>query len=84
MKPIRFTNHAREQAQERGASETEIRHAIASGSRQPAKHERVLCRFNFPYDKDWQGRHYRIKQVAPIIQEKPNETVVITVYTFYF
>jgi hypothetical protein len=84
MKPIRLTNHAREQARERGASEAEIRHAITNGSRQPAKHARVLCRFNFPYDKDWQGRHYRIKQVAPVIKETPNETVVITVYTFYF
>jgi len=84
MIPIRFTNHAREQARERGANETEIRHAITNGSRQPAKHARVLCRFNFNYDKDWQGRHYRIKQVAPVIKEKTNETVVITVYTFYF
>jgi len=84
MKPIRFTNHAREQGQERGASEAEIRQAITHGSRHPAKHGRVLCRFNFPFDKHWQGRHYRIKQVAPVIKEKTNETVVITVYTFYF
>ena len=84
MKKIRFTNHAREQARERGASEAEVRHAITKGSRQPAKNARELCRYNFPYDKDWQGRHYRIKQVAPVIKEETNEIVVITVYTFYF
>ena len=84
MKTIRLTNHAREQARERGASEAEVRHAIANGSRQPAKHGRELCRYNFSYDKDWQGRHYRIKQVAPVIKEKTNEIVVITAYTFYF
>jgi Domain of unknown function (DUF4258) len=84
MKTIRFTNHAREQARERGASEAEVRHAIAKGSHHPAKHGRELCRYNFPYDKAWQGRHYQIKQVAPVIKEMKNEIVVITVYTFYF
>jgi len=84
MKRIRLTNHAREQARERGASEAEVRHAITRGSRLPAKHDRELCRYNFPFDKDWQGRHYRIKQVAPVIKEGPKEIVVITVYTFYF
>jgi hypothetical protein len=84
MNLIRLTSHAREQAQERGASEAEVRIAITKGSRQPAKHGRELCRYNFHYDKDWQGRHYQIKQVAPVIQEKTNEIVVITVYTFYF
>ena len=85
MKTIRLTNHALEQARERGASEAEIRHAITKGSREPAKNARELCRYNFPYDKHWQGRHYRIKQVAkPVIKEEANEIVVITVYTFYF
>jgi hypothetical protein len=84
MKTIRFTNHAREQARERGASEAEVRTAIAKGARQPAKHARELCRYNFSFDKDWQGRHYRIKQVAPVIKENTKEIVVITVYTFYF
>jgi hypothetical protein len=41
-------------------------------------------RYNFPYDKDWQGRHYLIKQVVPVIKEKTNEIVVITVYTSDF
>jgi hypothetical protein len=38
-----------------------------------------LCRYNFPYDKDSQGQQYRVKQVAPVIKEKSNEIVVITV-----
>ena len=84
MKTIRLTNHAREQARERGASEAEVRNAVTNGARQRAKHGRELCRYNFPYDQDWQGRHYRIKQVVPVIKEKTKEIVVITVYTFYF
>jgi hypothetical protein len=84
MKPIRLTKHAREQAHERGASESEVREAVAKGSREPAKRGRELCRYNCPFGKIWQGKAYAIKQVAPVIQDEANETVVITVYTFYF
>ena len=84
MKPIRLTKHAREQARERGASETEVREAVTNGSREPAKHSRELCRYNFAFGREWQGQTYAIKQIAPVIKEEVNETVVITVYTFYF
>ena len=73
-----------EQAAERGASEIEVREAVAKGSREPAKHGREMCRFNFAFGKAWQGQHYSIKQVAAVIKEEANEVVVITVYTFYF
>ena len=84
MKPIRLTKHAREQARERGANEAEVKEAIAKGSRESVKHGRELCRYNFAFGKNWQGKPYPIKQVAPVIKEEPNEIVVITVYTFYF
>lgn len=84
MKPIRLTKHAREQATERGADDVEVREAIVNGSRETAKHGRQLCRYNFGFGKNWQGKHYLVKQVAAVITEEPNEKVVITVYTFYF
>jgi hypothetical protein len=84
VKLIRITKHAREQCLERGATEIEVRHAIEYGSHEPAKHERELCRYNFPFDQTWQGTYYRIKQVAPVIKEEADEVVVITVYTFFF
>jgi len=84
MKQIRFTKHAREQLSERGANEAEVGEAIPKGSREPVRHGRKLCRYNFRFGKDWQGMHYPIKQVPPVIKEEPNEIVVITVYTFYF
>jgi len=43
-----------------------------------------MCRYNFLFNHKWQGKHYRVKQIAPIIKEESNEIVVITVYTFYF
>ena len=84
MKRIRLTRHAQEQAAERGATESEVKEAVRKGSRQPAKLGREMCRYNFVFGRDWQGRHFAIKQVAPITKEKANEIVVITVYTFYF
>jgi len=84
LKPIRLTAHATEQCVERGATEAEVRYAIEHGVREPAKRGRWTCRHNFQYDAEWQGRHYAIKQVAPIIVEAQNEMVVVTVYTFYF
>ena len=84
MKPIRLTRHAQEQATERGASAAEVREAVRKGAREPAKHGRQMCRYNFPFNATWQGKHYPIKQVAPVIKAEANETVVITVYTFYF
>lgn len=84
MKPIRLTRHAREQAVARGASEAEVKQAVRKGAREAAKHGRELCRYNFAFSQTWQGKPHAIKQVAPVSKEEPNETVVITVYTFYF
>jgi hypothetical protein len=69
---------------ERGATAAEVREAIKKGSREPAKHGREMCRYNLAFNRAWQGKQYPIKQVAPIIKEEAKETVVITVYTFYF
>ena len=83
-KLIRLTRHAQEQAAERGATASEIKEAVRKGARQPAKLGREMCHYNFAFDRNWQGKYYAVKQVVPIIIEKANEVVVITVYTFYF
>lgn len=84
MKPVRVTVHARLQCKERGASQAEVEQSIREGTREPAKHGRTLCRFNFPFDSRWQDTAYAVKQVAPVIKEDADEVVVITVYVFYF
>jgi len=43
-----------------------------------------MCRLNLQYNGIWQGQHYAIKQVAPVIAEDAHEIVVVTVYTFFF
>lgn len=84
MKQIRLTLHAREQCEERGATEEEVIEAIRSGIHEQAKHNRHLCRANFQFNGIWNGEHYPIKQVVPVIVEEADEIVVVTVYTFYF
>lgn len=80
MKNIRFTRHALEQCVERGTNEIEVREAIQTGRREPAKLERFMYRANFEYNATWYGRFYRIKQVAPVVAETETEILVITVY----
>ena len=83
-KPIRLSAHAREQCVERGATPAEVEKAIREGEREPAKRGRWMHRYNFEFNRTWQGRRYAIKQVAPVVAEEPDELVVVTVYTFYF
>ena len=70
MEPIRLTAHAVEQCVERGASEMEVREAIKSGLREPAKRGRFMFRLNFQYAARWQDKFYAIKQVAPVVVEE--------------
>ena len=84
MKPIKFSQHAREQMVERGVSEDEVIETIRTGERVPAKRGRQGYRKNFQYNRLWGGRIYAIKQVLAIVAEEPDVLVVVTVYTFYF
>jgi hypothetical protein len=73
MKRIRLSKHAQEQALERGATQAEVQEAVREGSREPATRGREMCRYNFVFNRKWQGKHYPIKQVAPVIKEEANE-----------
>jgi hypothetical protein len=79
-----FSDHARRQMAERGASESEVIEAVTHGERAPAKQGRIAYRRNFDYNRSWSGKQYRIKQVMPITKNESNHMIVITVYTFYF
>ena len=73
MKLIRFSRHAKEQSLERGATVVEVSEAVRKGAREPAKHGRELCRYNFAFGRKWQGKPYAIKQVAPVIALLANQ-----------
>jgi len=59
---------------ERGATENEVHEAVRLGSRRKAKLGRLMCRYNFAYGQEWQGTVYPIKQVAPVILERPTKS----------
>jgi hypothetical protein len=84
MKPIRFSNHAREQMRYRGATEQEVIEAISSAVWEPAELGRWECRKEFAYGKEWNGKFYALKQVRPIFVEEQDAIVVITVYVYYY
>lgn len=84
QRPIVFTKHARERMRERGAREEDIRQAIWIGRREPARHGHSLYCLNLEFNQEWDGRFYKIQQVAPVVAEERDRFVVITVYTFYF
>ena len=83
-KPIRLSAHAKEQCVERGTNAAEVELAIRKGRREPAKLGRWMYRYNIAFNQEWNGRRYAIKQVAPIVAERPEEFIVVTVYTFFF
>lgn len=83
-KPIEFSMHAREKMLDRGASEEEVRAAIHMGNPEPARKGRVLFRKNFSFNAQWRGRHYMVKQVAPVVAEEADRLVVVTVFVYYF
>ncbi len=69
-KAVVFTQHARRRAHQRGAREDDVIQAIRTGEREPAQRGLFLYRLNLEFDRQWDGRHYRIQQVAPVVAEE--------------
>ncbi|MDI6769597.1 MAG: DUF4258 domain-containing protein [Anaerolineales bacterium] len=83
-KPVVFSSHSREKMLDRGATESEVEMAIRTGSSEPAQRNRLMFRKNFSYGQSWRGKHYAIKQVAPVVVEEAERFIVVTVFVFYF
>ncbi|MEA3432461.1 MAG: DUF4258 domain-containing protein [candidate division WOR-3 bacterium] len=84
MKQFVFTKHSRESMRKRGVSEDEVRIAISKAPWQPSKWGRFECTLEFEYNKEWNKKFYRTKQVVPVFMEEETRIVIITVYAFYF
>jgi hypothetical protein len=84
FKPVEFSAHARDKMLDRGADEKEVLMAIHTGSLEPARKGRVMFRKNFDFHREWRGKRYAIKQVAPVVAEEASKLVVVTVYVYYF
>jgi hypothetical protein len=84
MPELVFSQHARNQMSERGATESEVISAIERGEAETARHGRSIYRKNFVFEREWRGRHFRVKQVAPVVAGDGDRLTVVTVYVFYF
>lgn len=85
MKTIRLSQHATRRALLRGATEDEIRVALARGTREPARRAKWQVRWPFDYGgaSPVDGRRYRRKTVEVIFADEPDEIVVVTVKVYY-
>jgi len=83
-KIIIFTHHARERMRQRGAREEDVREAIRIGQRETAQRGLALYRMNREFNSEWDGKFYRVQQIASVVAEEQDRIVVVTVYAFYF
>lgn len=83
-KPVAFSAHALEKMLDRGAEEEEVLMAIRTGSFEPTRKGRAMFRKSFEFHREWRGKRYAIKQVAPVVAEETDNLVVVTVYVYYF
>ncbi len=83
-KPIRMSGHALQQAQYRGTNEVDVINAIRSSEWKQAEQDRLECRMNIPYNKEWNGTVYSTQQIRPIFVDDEKKITVVTVYTYYF
>lgn len=83
-KPIRLSEHAKEQAHYRGCDEKEILETIQTTSWKRAELGRLQCKKDFSFNKIWNDKEYKTKQIKPIFVEEKNEIIVVTVYVYYF
>jgi len=84
VRKIIFSKHSLDQIDDRGATKEEVKRTIQEGERISAKEGRLAFRKNFLFTRVWKGKHYRIKQIMPIVVEEKDKFIVVTVYVFYF
>jgi len=83
-KTIRLSQHAKEQCVYRGTNENEISQAIRTSPWEKAELNRLECRKDFVFEREWNRKYFKTKQVRPIFVEKEDEVFVVTVYVYYF
>ncbi len=84
MKPIRLSGHAKEQLVFRGTNEEEVCETIGMAPWEPAALERWECKKDFLFEKEWNKKYYKVKQIRPIFVEEDREIVVVTLYAYFF
>ena len=79
-----FSRHALDAMTRRGATCEEVERAIRRAEQIPANKGRMAFRKDFSHQTIWKDRYYEHKQVMPLVAEKADRLVVVTVCTFFF
>jgi hypothetical protein len=68
---------------ERGATEDEVKATVESGERFAAKYGRTGFRRNFPFQAQWNGKYYSVKQIEAYAVEENGWTVITVIVKFF-
>ena len=82
-KPIRLSEHARQEIRFRGATEPEVVQTIRQERWEPAERGRLQCHRDFSSGTKWNREHHTMRKIQPVFSERQNEIVVVTVYVDY-
>ncbi len=80
---VRLHPHARSRLPERGATEKEVIETVERGTQFPAKLGRTGFRRAFPFNAEWHGKRYTIKQIEAFAVNEAGDWLVITFITKY-
>ncbi|MBF0343487.1 MAG: hypothetical protein HQL06_04565 [Nitrospirae bacterium] len=83
LRLIRLSVHAREQLSYRGVLADEVNETIRSSTWETVNRGKLQASKDFIFEKEWNKKYYKYKQVKTIFVEEATEIVVITVYTYY-
>jgi len=80
---IQIDPHTLERAEERGASEEEIKDVINTGFLISAKYGRIGKAKIYGFNQERHGRYYEQKRVEVIYTVERGVIITVTVYVFY-
>jgi hypothetical protein len=80
---IQIDMHTLQRADERGASEDEIKDVIATGFPIPAKRDRKGQAKVYEFGRERNGKYYEQKRVEVFYVIEDDDIITVTVYVFY-
>lgn len=80
---IQIDPHTLKRAEERGASEAEIKDVLRAGAEFPAKKNRKARAKVYPFNRERNGKFYEQKRIEVYYVEEAGKSVTVTVYVFY-
>lgn len=82
-KEIQIDPHTLEKAEERGASEKEIKDVVGTGFPIPAKYGRIGKAKVYDFKQNRLNKYYEQKRIEVFYTIEGNVVITVTVYVFY-